>query len=174
MLPSLVDPVTIQAMVETARGTPPGCFVEVGVYKGGTAYHLAQLAEEQGRKIFLYDTFTGIPYQNKEHDFIPVGTFSETSVEAICANIPYAHVIQGIFPDSAVEMGPIAFIHLDCDQYQSYKDSLQFLLPKSQSGTIIWFDDYECLPGADKAIHETFTPEQLILHPEGKKTFVRI
>lgn len=177
MLFSLVDPKTIDAMIETARGTPPGCFVEVGVYQGGTAQHLAKLAEEQSRQIFLYDTFTGIPYQG-EHDLIQCGTFEDTSFEQVANAIPYATIVRGIFPESAVrlavEMGPISFIHLDCDQYQSYKDSLHFLIPRCQPGTVIWFDDYGCLPGADKAIHEIFHPEQLLLHNTGRKTFVRL
>lgn len=173
MLFSLVGDNVIQAMIETARETPPGCFVEVGVYQGGTAQYLAKLAEEQGRKIFLYDTFTGIPYA-EEFDPIRPGTFGDTSFEVVKSQIPYATVVQGIFPESAVEMGPIAFIHLDCDQYQSYKDSFSYLLPLCQPGTVIWFDDFGCLYGADKAVLETFSPEQLLLHNTGRKTFVRL
>lgn len=168
--PSLVDPDVIKAMIDTARGTPLGCFIEVGVYKGGTAWHLSKLAKEQERPIFLYDTFKGIPYAG-EFDSIRPGTFADTSEQQVREVIPYATIISGVFPDSAIEMGPIAFIHLDCDQYQSYKTAFDYLIPRCQLGTVIWFDDYSCLPGADKAVNEYFSPEKLLWD---KKTYVRI
>jgi O-methyltransferase len=173
MLPTLVGDDVLSALAETCKGTPSGCFVEVGVYKGGTGWLLSQIAEMQGREIYLYDTFTGIPYTQEGLDNHRVGDFSDTTFEAVRDAIPYAHVIQGIFPQSAIEMGPIAFIHLDCDQYQSYKDSFDYLIPKCQSGTVIWFDDY-CLAGAAKAVNERFSIDQLLLHTKCNKTFVRL
>lgn len=173
MLPTLVGDDVLNALVEVSKTTPPGCFVEVGVYKGGTGWLLSQVAEMQGREIYLYDTFTGIPYTQEGIDNHKVGDFSDTSFEAVRDAIPYAHVIQGIFPDSAVEMGPIAFVHLDCDQYQSYKDSFDFLIPRCQPGTVLWFDDY-CLPGAAKAINEQFSVDRLMTHRGCNKLFVRI
>jgi O-methyltransferase len=175
MLPTLVGNDVLEGIAETAKRSLPGCFIEVGVYQGGTGWLLAQIAEMQGREIYLYDTFTGIPYTDHEKgDIHNVGDFGDTNVEVVRAAIPYAHVIQGIFPQSAVEMGPIAFVHLDCDQYQSYKDSFEYLLPKCQSGTILWFDDFGCLTGADKAVLETFPVEKLIRYTNCNKTFVRI
>jgi O-methyltransferase len=174
MLPTLVGDDVLEALAEVSRATPPGCFIEVGVYKGGTGWLLSQIAEMQGREIYLYDTFTGIPYTDTTHgDSHRVGDFSDTSYEAVKDAIPYAHVIQGIFPESAVDMGPIGFIHLDCDQYQSYKDAFDFLIPKCQSGTVIWFDDY-CLMGAAAAVNERFSMDELLLHIKCNKTFVRI
>jgi len=173
MLFSLVGDDVIRAMLRVARETPPGCFVEVGVYKGGTAQHLTQLAEEQGRSIFLYDTFTGIPYA-EEFDTHKLGDFGDTNFSQVRAALPSATVVQGIFPESAVDMGPIAFVHLDCDQYRSYKDAFTYLLPRCQSGTVIWFDDFGCLEGANRAVHEQFGLEQLILNTECNKTYVRL
>ncbi len=156
---SLVGMHVIDEMVKTASTTPEGCFVEVGVYKGGTAWHLARLAEEQNRKIFLFDTFTGIPYKG-EFDPVTVGTFNETSFGEVQCAIPYANVVQGIFPESvgekAIDLPSVAFAHLDCDQYQSIRESAIFLMPLMVSGGIIWFDDYGCLEGANKAVDELF------------------
>ena len=115
---SIVGPDALWQLCGLAEATPPGCFVEVGVYKGGSGYLLAEIAGRQGREIFLYDTFTGIPYQ-AEDDSHPVGDFGDTNVDQVRADVPTAHVVQGIFPASAVGMPPVAFVHLDCDQYQS-------------------------------------------------------
>ena len=169
MIPSLVGAHVIECLIDTASKTSPGCFVEVGVYKGGTAWHLAKLAEQQGREIFLFDTFTGIPYKG-EFDPVTVGTFNETSFEEVKNAIPYAKVVQGIFPQSAKDMQlpKVAFAHLDCDQYQSIKEAVQFLKPLMVPGGVMWFDDYECgLEGANKAVNESF-PLQLKLSNVGK------
>lgn len=169
---SLVCQNTIEEMIAYARTVPAGCFVEVGVYKGGTAWHLSQLCQEECRRLFLYDTFTGIPYCDAAVDSHKVGDFRDTSAEAVAAAIPHATVVPGIFPGSAVPMPPVAFAHIDCDQYQSVKEAAQFLLPKMVHGGILWFDDFNCLPGAAKAVYEVFGNwvEQA---PVSRKAFVR-
>lgn len=148
------------------RLTPPGCFVEVGVYQGGSAWYLEQIAREQGRALFLYDTFCGIPYQDAI-DAHRVGDFSDTSYEAVSALLPRAHVIRGVFPGSAVEMPPVAFAHLDCDQYRSVKEAAMYLRPRMVRGGIMWFDDSPCLEGARQATAEVFN-SRLWLSCSGK------
>lgn len=173
MIPmSLVGPRVIECLIDTASKTPPGCFVEIGVYKGGTAWHLAKLAEEQNREILLFDTFTGIPYKGPDDPVTP-GTFNDTSFEKVKQDIPYAKIVQGIFPQSAekIDIPKVAFAHLDCDQYQSIKEAVQFLKPLMADGGVMWFDDYKCgLKGADKAVDESFP--QLEMSNAGKY-FVR-
>lgn len=153
--PSLIGEGAIELLCKTASRAPDGAIVEVGVYKGGSAWYLTQLAESQNRSIYLYDTFTGIPYQGPD-DRHKVGDFSDTKFETIRDMLPYAHVIQGIFPESAVEMDPVAFVHLDCDQYQSIIDSCTYLLPRMVPGGIIWFDDAPNLAGAERAVQQLF------------------
>jgi len=170
---SLVGANVIDCLIDTASKTPPGCYVEVGVYKGGTAWHLAKLAEDQGREIYLFDTFTGIPYKGP-FDPVTPGTFNDTSFEEVQKAIPYAKIVQGIFPQSAekLDIPNIAFAHLDCDQYQSIKEAIQFLKPLMVDGGVMWFDDYKCgLEGANRAVDESF-PLQITLSDVGKY-FVR-
>jgi predicted O-methyltransferase YrrM len=150
---SLIGPETLRAMCVKAGQCPPGAFVEVGVYQGGSAWHLARVARSQGRPLFLYDTFSGIPFQHEQLDRHEVGDFGDTDMESVHAAIPDATIVQGIFPDSAIEMGPIAFVHLDCDQYKSYKDSLEYLVPRMVPSGVIWCDDVDCLPGAGEAMY---------------------
>lgn len=152
--PSLLQPDNIANLCEIAAACPPGCFVEFGVYQGGSAWHLAQLAQQQGRAIYLYDTFTGIPFK-ADIDAHVVGDFGDTSFERVKAAIPYATVIQGVFPQSIVPMPPVAFAHVDADQYQSIKDACAVLGPMMVAGGAIVFDDVWCLDGATKALQET-------------------
>ena len=37
---------------------------EVGVYKGGSAWFIAKVADERGVDLHLFDTFTGIPFHD--------------------------------------------------------------------------------------------------------------
>ena len=150
---SLVSGEVAAAMCALAASGPPGAFVEVGVYHGGTAWHLARVAEPQGRPLYLYDTFSGIPYRN-EGVAHAVGDFRDTTAADVHRDIPYATIVEGIFPDSAIEMGPIAFVHLDCDQYRSYQEALDYFGPRMVSGGVIWCDDVPCLEGAARAVNE--------------------
>lgn len=167
-LPSAIgDRNVFTELVEVAGSAPEGCIVEVGVYKGGSASYLTELAEKQGRQIFLYDTFTGIPFQS-EYDKHAVGDFNDTSYEAVKAALPYATVTQGLFPASAIPMPKIAFAHIDVDQYQSYLDCIRFLSPMMVSGGVMWFDDYE-LDGGKKAVDELIGEAKLIAAKCGHK-----
>lgn len=172
---SLVAPETIQALLGVASLTPPGAFVEVGVYQGGTAWHLCELAHDQDRLLYLYDTFTGIPYKN-EIDSHVIGDFRDTSVEKLRELLPGAIVVEGIFPHSALPgMAPIAFVHLDCDQYQSYHDALAHLSPMMTPGGVIWCDDVPCLAGASAAVSEfaARTGRRLVTPAHVDKTYIQ-
>lgn len=155
---SLVGDDAQESMLLVAATTPPeGCIVEVGVYRGGTAWRLATLARARGVPLYLYDTFTGIPFRNVEKgDRHVVGDFSDVNETEVRLAIPDAIFCKGVFPDTLVEMGPISFVHCDCDQYQSVKDVITYLYPKLLPGGIIVFDDYSCLEGATRAVDEHF------------------
>lgn len=147
-------------MLSAAIASPPGAFIEVGVYQGGTAWYLDQIAQWQERACYLCDTFTGIPYGREGLDSHKVGDFADTDVETVRRLLPYSAVLQGVFPDS-VRGGPVenvrfAFAHLDCDQYQSVHEAARFLQDRMEPGGVIWFDDSPCLAGAHQAARELF------------------
>jgi len=152
---SLLSTDSLIDLCELAMVAPAGAIVEIGVYKGGSAWHLAQVARRQGRKLFLYDTFTGIPYQDPV-DLHRPGDFGDTNSGLVRAAIPDAEVIEGLFPDSLVPMGPVAFVHADCDQYAAVKAICETLPPLMVEGGLIVFDDYAALEGARKAVDEVF------------------
>src|SRR5215510_5647065 len=116
----------------------PGDVAELGVYKGNTAFLLADLARRTGRTAYLFDTFESLP----ERDFISIdsniqdrkGDFMDTSIEAVRALVgsPNVELIAGYFPDSitkASAMTRYALVHLDCDLYTPTHAGLQFFYP---------------------------------------------
>lgn len=159
-LQSLIKPQWLQNMAETAAKTPAGCFVEVGVYRGGSAQVLYRLAEQQGRILHLFDTFAGIPCKS-EFDRHEVGDFADVNLASLQAAMPNAVFHVGMFPDTLPgplgdEVQNIAFIHADVDQYESQKAINKHLTPRMVSGGVMMFDDYFLLPGIHKAVDEDF------------------
>lgn len=150
---SLLGCEAIEDLRLIASAAPAGVFVEFGVYQGGSAWHLAQIAREQGRQLYLYDTFTGIPCKD-DVDSHQIGDFNDITLAQVKRAIPDAIYCVGAFPDTLVTMPPIAFVHVDADQYQSLKDAIRLFVPRMVKGASIVFDDYKCLAGADLAIAE--------------------
>jgi hypothetical protein len=111
--------------------------------------------------LYLFDTFTGIPYAGP-HDSHVAGDFGDTSLEAVRALIPDATIVPGIFPHSlaAHRMEPqaLAFVHVDADQYESLT-AAAFVFPRFMvPGGLMLFDDYGCIAGATKAVHDWGQP----------------
>lgn len=152
---SLLHPDALETMLVLAVSTPDGAFVEVGVYKGGSAWYLANLARSQCRTLHLFDTFTGIP-EKAPIDRHEIGDFGDTSLEAVSAAIPDAIYHVGVFPP---QNGPplpeqIAFVHVDCDQYAVIKRAVAELWPRLVDGGVMLFDDYGVLAGATAAVRD--------------------
>jgi Macrocin-O-methyltransferase (TylF) len=171
---SCSPPWDLLALCGHASGTPPGCFVEVGVYKGGSAYQLMRVAKNQGREIFLYDTFTGMPYWDPPIDEIAPGELawtSEAEVRALLGDYPY--IESAVFPQvQRPPPAPIAFAHIDVDQYQAHIDTCLFLAPLMAPGGIMWFDDVTDLESARKAVRDLFPAEAILTEPLSKRWYV--
>ena len=155
--PSLLSPGVLEILLARAARTPPGAFLEAGVYQGGSAWHLARLAAEQQRLCVLCDTFEGIPYAGP-NDSPKVGDFADTSLERVRKAIQYpVLLVPGIFPQSMHGWSAVtglAFVHLDVDQEASYRQALPWCWDRLVPGGVIWCDDADCLHGATVAVTE--------------------
>ena len=155
---SLLEQRHLDEMRRLARETPEGCFIEIGVYKGGSAKVLYDVAMEQKREIYLFDTFEGIPYCDPETDEVPVGEFSDVDEDELRAEMPNAHIVKGVFPETLGEvvnrLYPVAFLHVDADQYRATKAAIQLIFPMMTTGSVAVFDDVILLKGVRKAIEE--------------------
>lgn len=170
MLPSLVAASNILVLMDIAKNTPPGYFMELGVYQGGTASALDMIAKLQGRCLHLFDTFTGIP-EASQWDHHKIGDFNDTRLEDVQKALPDAIYHVGFFPDTLPEdLNDIAFAHIDCDQYESVKAACQLLPQRMVKSGVMYFDDYNALPGATKAVDEIL-PDRVVLD-NGKAIYV--
>ena len=139
---------------------------ECGVYKGGTAAMLAALLADKGKsqqRLFLFDTFEGMPETDATEDLHKKGDFADTSVEAVTAYVGHGDlcvVRKGFIPDTfaGLETAQIAFAHIDVDIYRSIIDCLVFIWPRLSSGGFVVFDDYgfSSCPGARAAVDTFF------------------
>ena len=174
---SLITPSRLENHVAAANLTKdvPGDMAELGVYKGGSAFVLAE--NNPGKPLWLFDTFEGLPhteetrYNPKEHD-LSKGRFaaSLTEVGVLLAGKNVRFCV-GEFPETAggLEDKRFSFVHIDCDLYQSAKDAIAWFWPRMNVGGIMFFDDYGCeFTGVTEAVHEKWPVNELHLqHGDG-------
>lgn len=142
---------------------PDGAIVELGVYKGGSAFALAAVA--RGRSLHLFDTFEGIPFRG-EFDIFDAGTFNDVDEALIRKALPEAHFHKGVFPQTLPDtLQNIAFVHLDADQEKSTYEGIRKLWPRMLLGGILAFDD----SGFD-SVKKTIADNQDLLPAEGRRT----
>lgn len=152
----------------------PGALAEVGVYRGGTAYILARTRPDA--RIYLFDTFEGMPTVDPALDLHRQGDFGDTSIGAVqeFVGTENAIFVKGVFPESArgLEHERFALVHADCDIYSSVRACCEWFYPRLVRGGVLVFDDYGQLtcPGAKRAVDEFFAkrPEVPILVGEGQ------
>jgi O-methyltransferase len=148
-----------------------GYIWECGVYKGGTAAMMAAIiaSKKSSKKLYLFDTFEGMPETNLDKDIHLKGDFSDASLDEVRRYIGHESICffrQGIIPESflGLEYQKIAFAHIDLDIYQSIIDSLDFIWPRLTTGGFLLFDDYgfASCPGAREAVDKFFTDKLCI------------
>ena len=162
-----------------------GCFVECGVWRGGSCMAIALTIlkeDELNRNLYLYDTFEGMTaptIHDESFDGIPaekylnsdkkkkgifwaVSTYDE--VESNIYSTGYSKekikLIKGpvekTLPLSKPDV-PIALMRLDTDWYESTKHELNVLFPLLNEGGVLIIDDYGHWKGAKKAVDEYFS-----------------
>jgi hypothetical protein len=168
-----------QVLQEGIRGD----FAELGVWRGNSAAVLAHFAEAHGRRVYLFDTFSGFDRRDLTADdaFKPV-SFGDTSLDLVKSNIGHDNAcvyIVGFFPDSittAARETRYAFVSLDCDLYAPMKAGLEFFYPRLVNGGVLLLHDYSSLHwrGAKGAIDEFCkrTLEHVVLLPDKSGTAV--
>jgi len=123
-----------------------GDFSECGVDRGGSAKLIAEILKG-GRQLHLFDTFSGMPEPDPEHDWHLRGDFSTTSLDEVMDFVGRDDNIRyhpGVIPHSFAWLGALSFsfVHLDLDLYRSTLDALNFFYPRMVRGGIIVLDDY--------------------------------
>ena len=159
----------------------PGCFVECGVWKGGSSAIMALAIKNVGqeRHLHLFDSFEGLP-EPTEKDGDYAATYSGGRNQGKLATVnqcragldavrhliiddikmpqelAHFHVgwFQNTIPADVGQLGSIALLRLDGDWYDSTKICLEHLYPLLSPGGIVILDDYYCWEGCRKATDE--------------------
>lgn len=135
--------------VETAREvlslalkqvSVPGHFLEFGVYKGGTIRFIASRVGPSQR-VHGFDSFEGL---NQAWSGDPSRFDAQGQLPQVPPNVT---LYKGYFSDTLpgwVEnhAGPVGFLHIDCDLYESTKCVFEHLSDRIVPGTVIVFDEY--------------------------------
>lgn len=152
-----------------------GDFVELGCYKGDTSLLLADILRGSEKKLWLYDSFEGLP-EKGEADVSVAGenfkggellvTKREVKERFLRAGLPVPIIKKAWFKDLGEADLPreIAFAFLDGDFYESIKDSLKLVEQKMMKGGAIVVHDYNSLelPGVAKAVDEWLRGKKLV------------
>lgn len=160
---------------------------DLGVYKGGSSLFMQMCLLENKMKnsLYIFDTFDGIPNKS-EFDIHNIGDIKGSNYERIKTIFkPFKNVkiFKGKIPETFeyLENSKISMVHIDLDNYDSVKSSLEFTYPRVLPGGYIIIDDYNCgsCPGAKKATEEFLLdkPEKLILgegHGNPQAFFIKI
>lgn len=164
-----------------------GDFAEAGVYRGGTAYLIAQnLARgaDGGRLLRLFDTFEGMPGSaDTDPSDLARGDFGDTSLEGVrelLRGFDFVSFHKGRIPDTfaGLDEGRYAFVHIDVDLYDSTLDCLSYFYRRTVRGGVILFDDYgypKFVASERRAADEFFAdkPEKPIALPTGQAFVVK-
>ena len=189
---TLVSPDRCYILLSFARQSCrlPGCWIECGVYKGGTAMMLAKAMQNLAcnNTLHLFDTFQGLPQIDSTMDLHHKGDFADTAFEDVKTRIHSITEISkqsvvfhpGLIPEtfSTASMDRISLAHVDVDLYQSVLDCCEFIYPRLVAGGILLFDDYgfPSCPGARAAVDQFFhgKPETPVVLPTGQALIIKL
>jgi glycosyltransferase involved in cell wall biosynthesis/ubiquinone/menaquinone biosynthesis C-methylase UbiE len=171
--------------VRICQDNVPGNFVECGVAAGGSTMLLALVVQKHSkipRKVFAFDTFTGMPDPGEDDTANGVhaddtgwgtGTCAapEEFVRAHCKRLGVGDIVEtrkGLFEDTLPiyreEVGEIALLHMDADWYSSTITILDNLFGQLHYNALIQIDDYRAWDGCKKAIHDFSTHHNLFFN----------
>lgn len=133
-----------------------GLWLEFGVYKGKSIRKIAACAPDV---VYGFDSFEGLPddwiMSYRKGDFSLAGKMPGDLPKNV-------RLIKGGFADSlpvflSGHHGPVAFLHIDCDLYQSTRTVLTLLCNRIEAGTVVLFDEFHNFPGWRQHEYRAFT-----------------
>lgn len=163
----------------------PGDLVECGVWRGGSIMAMVRQLESQGiqdRRIWLYDTFSGMTAPRDIDVEVSTGTTAQillsktprgdgdnvwswaqrTAVEQNLGQLAYPSsnyvFVEGDVVATLASSVPeqIALLRLDTDWYESTAKELAVLYPRLVVGGVCILDDFGHWAGARQAVEEYF------------------
>lgn len=177
--PTLIPPAYIDVLLRLVSEcvAHPGDIIEVGTYRGGSLFRMAEHVQRhhagafQGRRILGIDTFEGHPYadaRDPEHHW--QGRFADASVDEVrhaLASFPFVDVIQGecqeVFAQRPDDQR-FCLAHIDVDIAESAERSIRYVYPRLVPGGAMVFDEYQGY-GQAAFIDRYFADKPVTLEP---------
>jgi hypothetical protein len=129
-------------VLESALGqvTVRGHYLEFGVYKGGTIRFIAERAGAT-QPVHGFDSFRGLQeaWSGDRFAFDAHGSLPKVPRSVVLHPGFFADTLPGWLQQHP---GPVAFIHIDSDLYESARAVLELLEDRIVPGTVIVFDEY--------------------------------
>lgn len=156
----------------------PGDILEIGVYRGGSLFRLAEHLENNHlsimsqKRLIGIDTFQGHPHSEPGVDpaHHPKGRFSDTSykdVKRAMSLFPFVDVLMGdcaeIFTTLPAEQ-KFCLVNIDVDVKKSAVDALNYVYPRLAVGGAIIFDEFEGY-GQEGYIRDFFRDKPVEMKP---------
>ena len=152
-----------------------GAFVECGSCNGGTGAILAHVAARDRRRVFLFDSFEGLPQPSPQdgdraREWVGKCLGQEDLVREVLgragARMDDVAVVKGWFENTlaSAQTGPIALLHLDADWYESTMTILDAFYDRVHPSGYLVLDDYGHWPGCRRALDEFMSKRDL--HPQ--------
>jgi len=171
-------------VLDVERAGLEGLVLEAGTALGGSAIVMAA-AKAPERPMKVYDVFGMIPAPGEQdgedvherYETIAAGDargvggetyygyrddlYGEVTASFARLGVPVeernVELVKGLFEDTIVLDGPVAFAHLDGDWYESTLTCLERIAPRLVPGGRIVLDDYYKWSGCRRAVDEYFT-----------------
>lgn len=161
--PGKLDRIGMVLQVLQASLSAAGDVAEFGVFKGHTALALRAALDRSGssKRIFLFDSFTGMPPSAHPLDrhWQPGDLATDgRRVELLFRDSTRVQIVPGFFSESLRRWPSLqfSFCHLDCDLFSSTMECLEYLHPRLSPGGAVVCDDFgfrRCA-GARRAVEE--------------------
>jgi hypothetical protein len=133
-----------------------GHYLEFGVFTGGTIRFIARRIGS--RVIHGFDSFEGLPEAWSGFSLGGRAFSLKGRLPRVPANVC---LHQGLFDQTlpgwlSANLGPLAFVHIDCDLYSSTQIVLALLADRLVPGTILLFDEYFNYPNWERHEYKAF------------------
>lgn len=153
-----------------------GDLCEFGVAQGRTTTLMANEIMDTNKKMFLFDSFEGLPAPTEEDELIDdifeLGSMNAYTGKMSCPRVLVeSQLLRLGFPEERIEIIPgmfndslknanhlpkkVSFAFVDFDFYLPIIQALEFLHPRMSQGANIVIDDYKFFSsGVEKAVKE--------------------
>lgn len=124
-----------------------GAFVECGTGRGFMASAICDYLGWTQRPFHLYDTFLPVvpdEHGNQAVDGIVSRAYAE-GPESVAENFaawPGVRLVIGKVPETLLDTGPVAFLHVDLNHAAAEEAAVRHFWPKLTPGAPMIFDDY--------------------------------